>query len=102
MKSLSRNKRRKLIRLAYGVLAKDFPACNIERDRLHRRYPDTNYGLEVRFDTQEKAEEASKVLVEAFLQRGYLLYARPPFESRHGGFLLSVSGFYANDPDVQE
>lgn len=95
---ISRNKRRKLIYLAYCVCAVEYPECSIEQDILKRRYPDTNYGLYVSGKVNQLIKLKSK-LKEAFGKRGYDIYSL-----RIVSFMgtdekkLEVSGFYPCTP----
>jgi len=87
--TLSRNKRRKLIHLAFSVCAKEVQHCQIEQDSLRRLYPDTNYGLRVLTTTPDQALHLSKCLDDAFKRRGFIIYT-----NRVEGAELEVSGFY--------
>lgn len=94
----SRNTRRKLLNLAYRVLAQEAPECEIERDSLHRYYPDTNYGLLVEFPTLARAKRAAEILQESFLRRGWTIYHCRASEYPDHTIKLNISGFYRKDP----
>lgn len=65
----SARKRSKLVRLVYGIVAKELPGCTIERDPLHRRYPDTNYGIYVYSDTEQDLAKLTEAIKNSFKER---------------------------------
>lgn len=91
--ALSRNKRRSLIHLAYSVVAKEAPHCEIDQDPLRRRYPDTNYGLVIEFATLEEAEAIGAVVEGAFKRRGYTASCKAS-KDQDGKICLHISEFY--------
>jgi hypothetical protein len=93
----SRNTRRKLLNLAYRVLAQEAPECDIERDSLRRYYPDTNYGLLVEFPTLARANRAAEILQESFQRRGWVIYNCRASEYPDHTIKLDISGFYRKD-----
>jgi len=93
---ISANTRRRLINLTYRVFAKDFPHCTIERDPLHRRYPDVNYGVRVFLPSYEEYTGAKRIIEHAFQRRGYT--TETEIRERYDGTsMLEVYGFYYQD-----
>ena len=86
-REISRNRRRRLIRLVYMLCAKESPECRIQRDPLRKMYPDVNYGVLVSLPNGQ-AQELSAKVENAFNRRGYKVWTRVYKNT------LEISSFY--------
>jgi len=93
MYKLTKKEKSKLIHLTYKILGKEFPSCKIERDPLHRQYPEINNGLYIYFESKEEAEKALKILVEAFYRRGFEAYNPRVFIDMRESAVIDWFGF---------